>query len=54
MSTFLMWFVAIPTIAMAIKFWTRVGKFLLKNKRDLATRVQRARSAFAEGMQEAG
>jgi hypothetical protein len=54
MSTFLMWFVAIPTIAMAIKFWTRVGKFLLKNKRDLATRVQRARSVFAEGMQEAG
>lgn len=43
----MMWLIAIPTAIMAIKFWVRLARLGLKSRRDIASRVQRVRSAYA-------
>lgn len=50
----MMWAIMIPMVFMAIKFWIRVATWGLKNKRDIASRVQRVRSAYvaASGEEE--
>jgi hypothetical protein len=48
MSTLFMWLLMIPMLAFAIRFWWRVGRFVLKNQRTLAQRAERLRSALAE------
>jgi hypothetical protein len=52
MFTVMLWLVAIPMLVMSVKFWLRCLKFLLTNQRDIATRVQRARTAYAAGMHD--
>lgn len=43
----IIWLIVIPTTIMAIKFWFRVATWGLRNKRNIATRVQRVRAAVA-------
>jgi hypothetical protein len=43
----MMWLIVIPTVITAIKFWVRLGRWGLKSRRDIASRVQRVRSAYA-------
>jgi hypothetical protein len=48
----IIWLIVIPTAIMAIKFWVRVARWGLKNKRDIASRVQRVRAAVATASHE--
>lgn len=43
----IIWLMVIPTAIMAVKFWFRVATWGLRNKRNIASRVQRVRAAVA-------
>jgi hypothetical protein len=46
----IMWLVMIPMMVFAVQFWANAARWAIRNKRDIAGRVQRVRSAFVEGM----
>ena len=43
-----MWFIFIPVIFMAGKFWLGVLRWLRRNQKTLGQRVERVKSAFSE------
>lgn len=45
------WLVAIPMVVLAAQWWLRALRFLIRNKRSLGQRIERMKSAFADGDQ---